>query len=146
MANRALLAGYPRNEVLKIGNNEHGCKVNKTLIWYMLLIWGHNKNMWTKPQECHRKWPHHPVRYFRAQWDKIGSFKINSDLHICVECEILMVDICWWLNSTPPGQNRLHFSDDIFRCIFVNEKICILIKISLKFVPKGPIDNKPALV
>ena len=29
---------------------------------------------------------------------------------------------------------------------FVKEKICILIKISLKFVPKGPIDNNPALV
>ena len=37
-------------------------------------------------------------------------------------------------------------ADDIFRNIFVNEKFCILIKISLKFVPKGPIDNNPALV
>ena len=39
------------------------------------------------------------------------------------------------------------FADDIFKWIFVNEKFfCILIKISLKFVPKGPIDNKAALV
>ena len=30
--------------------------------------------------------------------------------------------------------------------IFVNEKLCILIKISLKFVPKGPIDKNPVLV
>ena len=30
--------------------------------------------------------------------------------------------------------------------IVLNEKFCILIKISLKFVPKGPIDNNPALV
>ena len=50
------------------------------------------------------------------------------------------------LNSSPPGQNVRRFTDDIFRCIFVNENICILIKISLKFVPKGPIDNNPALV
>ena len=49
-------------------------------------------------------------------------------------------------NSSPPGQNGWHFSDDIFRCIFMNENICILIKISLKFVPKGPIDNSLALV
>ena len=28
----------------------------------------------------------------------------------------------------------------------MKEKFCILIKISLKFVPKGPIDNNPALV
>ena len=29
---------------------------------------------------------------------------------------------------------------------FVNVKVCILIKISLKFVPKGPIDNNLVLV
>ena len=49
-------------------------------------------------------------------------------------------------NSSPPGQNGRHFADDSFKCIFVNEKFCILIKFSLKFVPKGPIDNNPALV
>ena len=37
-------------------------------------------------------------------------------------------------------------SDDIFKCIILSEKSLILIKISLKFVPKVPIDNKPALV
>ena len=37
-------------------------------------------------------------------------------------------------------------ADDIYKCIFVNEKFCILIKISLMFVPKGSIDNIPALV
>ena len=46
----------------------------------------------------------------------------------------------------PPGQNGRYFADNIFRCIFMNEKFCISIKISLKFVPKGPIDNNPALV
>ena len=45
----------------------------------------------------------------------------------------------------PPGQNGRHLADDIFRCIFVNEKFCILIKISLIFVAKGPIDDIPAL-
>ena len=30
-------------------------------------------------------------------------------------------------------------ADDIFRYIFVNENFCILIEISLNFVPKGPI-------
>ena len=37
-------------------------------------------------------------------------------------------------------------ADDIFKCIFLNENVRILIKISLKFVPKDPIDNKSALV
>ena len=38
------------------------------------------------------------------------------------------------------------FTEDIFRCIFMNEKFFIFIKFSLKFVPKGPIDNNPSLV
>ena len=49
------------------------------------------------------------------------------------------------INSSPPGQNGRHFADDIFRWNFVNEKFCILTQISLKFVPKGPIDNISAL-
>ena len=42
--------------------------------------------------------------------------------------------------------NDHFFADDIFRCIFMNEKFRILIKISMKFVPNGPINNNPALV
>ena len=38
------------------------------------------------------------------------------------------------------------FSDNIFKWIFLNENIWISIKISLKFVPKGLINNIPALV
>ena len=37
-------------------------------------------------------------------------------------------------------------ADGIFKCIFLNENFRISIQISLKFVPKGPIDNKSALV
>ena len=50
------------------------------------------------------------------------------------------------INSSPPGQNGCHFAKDIFRCIFVNKKFCIFIKISLNFVPEGRIDNNPALI
>ena len=42
-------------------------------------------------------------------------------------------------------KNGCHFPD-IFKCIFLNETSRNLIKISLKFVPKGPINNIPALV
>ena len=50
-----------------------------------------------------------------------------------------------YFNLSPPGQNGQYFTDGIYRAIFVNEKFCILIKISLKFVPKGAIDNNQAL-
>ena len=50
------------------------------------------------------------------------------------------------INLSSPGQNDRHFADDIYRCILENEKFCILIKITPKFVPKGLIDNNPALI
>ena len=49
-------------------------------------------------------------------------------------------------NILSPWQNGRHFPDDIIRCISKNEKFCILIDISLKFFPKGRINNIPALV
>ena len=36
-------------------------------------------------------------------------------------------------------------SDDIFKYIFLSENDRISFQITLKFVPRGPIDNKPAL-
>ena len=41
---------------------------------------------------------------------------------------------------------NLHFADNILKWIFLNENIRILMKLSLKFVPNVPINNKPALV
>ena len=49
-------------------------------------------------------------------------------------------------NTLRPRQNGRHFTDDIFKRIFLNENIWIPVKISLKFVPKGSINNIPALV
>ena len=54
--------------------------------------------------------------------------------------------ICSIFNTLRPKQNGRHCSDDIFKCIFFNENAWISIKISLKFVPKGPINKIPALV
>ena len=50
------------------------------------------------------------------------------------------------INTLRPRQNRRHFADDIFKCIFLNKNVWIPIKISLKFVPQGPINSIPALV
>ena len=39
-----------------------------------------------------------------------------------------------------------NLADNIFKWIFLNENDRISIQISLKFVPRSPIDNNPALV
>ena len=53
---------------------------------------------------------------------------------------------CLALNTLRPRQNGRRFADDTFKRSFLNENVRISIKISLKFVPKGPINNNPVLV
>ena len=50
------------------------------------------------------------------------------------------------LNTLRPRQNGRHFPDDTFKRIFMNDNVWISIKVSLKFVPKGSINNITALV
>ena len=50
------------------------------------------------------------------------------------------------LSSSFPGLNGPHFAGNIFKCIFLNEKVWFLTKISLKFLPEGSLGNNPALV
>ena len=61
-------------------------------------------------------------------------------------CTYLGLNLPFIFNTLSPRQNGRHFANDILKCIFLNENIWIPIKISLKFVPKGPINNIPALV
>ena len=42
------------------------------------------------------------------------------------------------------GNMTAILADDNFKCIFLNENHRIPIRISLQFVPRSPIDNKPA--
>ena len=50
------------------------------------------------------------------------------------------------LTPLPRDKMAAILADDIFKCIFLNENDRILIQISLKFVPRIPIDNKAVLV
>ena len=60
--------------------------------------------------------------------------------------EGLVAILCTFVIPIRPWQNGRHFTDNIFKCIFLNENVWISIKISLKCVPKDPINNIPALV
>ena len=89
--------------------------------------------------------------------DKIAGISVlmNYEIRFNMKC------MKWWERTTPAifswlaepklkhieaETNGRHFADDIFKCIFLNENVWIPIKISLKFVPKGPINNIPAMV
>ena len=62
-------------------------------------------------------------------------------LYVCLQV-VIRQDI----NTLRPKQNGRHFADGIFKCIFLNENVLILIKFSLKFVLNNPVNNIPALV
>ena len=75
----------------------------------------------------------------------------SANVNHCVICQF---PITIWLgrymkievNTLRLRQNGHHFAEDIFKHIFFSENVCISIKISLMFVPKGAINNIPALV
>ena len=78
----------------------------------------------------------------------------------------LIATIPWCLNNTCRRHNKGQFpslfthpprdkmtailTDDIFNCIFLNENYKIRIQISIKYIPRSPIDNtlvaSPALI
>ena len=64
-----------------------------------------------------------------------------------IDTVIIVLNVLVWYRTiilSRPGQNGHHFADDIFKYIFMNANNCILIGVSLKFVPGGPIENTSA--
>ena len=80
----------------------------------------------------------------RGYWAASGDLSV-ADITLVAD-ELAMQHPCHRVNTLRPRQNGRHFADDIYKWIFLNENVWIPIKISLKFVPRGPINNIPALV
>ena len=76
------------------------------------------------------------VSCWEAGWPTVNMDRLSEEKHSSKYNSI----------SLTLRQNGCHFADDIFKCIFLNENICILLKILLKFVLKGWMKNIPALV
>ena len=90
-------------------------------------------------------------------WPSSGMFGLNTKglTVLKVRAFSAVLNAAYWtakchsylmVNTLRPRQNCRRFADDNFKRIFLNENVRISIKISLKFVPKGPINNNPALV
>ena len=60
-------------------------------------------------------------------------------------CNIIIL-LMWKVNTLKPMKKGCRFADDIFKSNFFNEKYCILIQITPKFVSWGTTDNNLALV
>ena len=74
----------------------------------------------------------------------LSGMRQGSESKACVNSSVY--DFIKSINTLRLRQNGRHFPDDIFKWIFVNENAWILVKISLKFVSRGPINTISALV
>ena len=83
-------------------------------------------------------------RFTQTDWPKLTKIKIWMRIYIHSLIEDVITHPCF--NTLRPRQNGRHFPDVIFKCIFLNENVWISIKISLNFIPNGPIHNIPAMV
>ena len=63
----------------------------------------------------------HHQRLIYILLDSENALKLISSLNITTSNE----SVCF--NSSPPGQNGRHFTDDTFNCIFLNENTKISI-------------------
>ena len=92
-----------------------------------------------KPEHWHSHVTH-------TKWIIISIIMLLSFLTIPIPHLTSRVSHVATVNTLRPRQNGRHFADDIFKWIFLNENVWMPIKISLKFVPEGPINNISALV
>ena len=88
-----------------------------------------------------------PISLNPGSWQTnlgLGSMsRYSAQILICITCTDEQI---FCVNTLRPRQNGLHFADDIFERIFVNENVRISVTIPLKFIPNVPINNISALV
>ena len=77
-----------------------------------------------------------PIGFSPGSWQTslgLGSMsRYSAQILICI--------------TQRPRQNGRHCADDSFKCIFLNENAWISLQISLKFIPKGPMNKILSLV
>ena len=88
------------------------------------------KNYW---QYCSNWKTSYPYK-FTSLWDRTEKLQWSG------------IVLHTQFNTLRPRQNGQYLAEDIFKSIFFNENVWISIEISLKFLPKRPINNIPALV
>ena len=91
-------------------NSPHKGQWRRALMFSLICTW---INGWVNNREAGDLRPHH------------GNDCCHELLKKTRNC--IWLNYPYFINSSPPGQNGRHFTNDIFGCIFVNEKFCILI-------------------
>ena len=92
---------------------------------------------------CWNLFPRVQLTIFQQAWCWPGNkplsepMMVNLLMHICITRP-------QWVNTLKLEPSGSHFADNIFKRIFLKEKFCVLIQISLRFVLWDPMDNPSA--
>ena len=127
-----------------------------------VIKWKHFPRNWPFVRGIHRRPVNSP---YKGQWrralmfslicvwvnDWVNNRKAGDLRRYRAHCDVTVMNklntlIYSLLNILRPRQSGRHFPYDIFKCIFLKENVLLSIKISLNFVPNGPINNIPTLV
>ena len=114
-------------------NSPHKGQWRGALIFSLILAW---TNSWVNNREAG------DLRRYFAHYDA-------NVMNLTGPAQFMVAMADWAtmsFNTLRPRQNGRLFADDTFKRIFLKENILISIKMSLKFIPKGLINNMPALV
>ena len=86
-------------------------------------------------------WHHWGIKPVAPNTLNPGSFIAERSVHLWATICLLDRHSFYRDNTLRQRQNGRHFAANIFKYIFFNESLQILIQISLKFVTKGPINS-----
>ena len=84
-----------------------------------------------------------PVRAIKCAAGRQAPHTTDACAEVAAEVVTTEITHCH-ITTLRPRQNGRHFPYDVFKCIFLN--VHISVKIFPKFLPKGPLNNIPALV
>ena len=115
-------------------NSPHKGQWHRALIFSLIYAW---TKSWVN------NWNDGDLRRIRAHYHVTVMFLCNPSEDWAPHMKWVAVT---WLNTLRMRQDGCHFPDNILKRIFLNENFKISIKTSLKFVPRGPINNIPSLV
>ena len=96
-------------------------------------LWGEFTGDRWFPEKISIWWRHHVLCFSMISVTSSQWIHVIYLLHFC-------------LTHLPPGQSNHHFTDGIFKSIFLNVNVWISLKTSLKFVPKVRNNTIPLLL
>ena len=111
-------------------NSPHKGQWHRALIFSLICVW---INGWVNNREAG------DLRRYRAHYDAtVMNIRLRECIIYCLASQSIAEELLY-LTHLPPGQNGRHWADDISNAFCWQEKLCILIRISMKFVLRGPI-------